>query len=64
MGIFVFVLVKVHGFLVACSDLSLAVRMMGVEGLSVGHSSVECPVHEIPRWIVPRTRQRLGSPVE
>ena len=30
----------------------------------MGHSSVECPVHEIPRWTVPHTRQRLGSPVE
>ena len=30
----------------------------------MGHSSVERPVHEIPRWTVPHTRQRSGSPVE
>ena len=63
-GVFVFVPVEVHGFLVACSDRSLAVRIMGVKGCSEGHSSVERPVHEIPRWTLPRTRQRSGSPVE
>ena len=30
VGIFVFVPVEVHGFLVACSDRSLAVQTMGV----------------------------------
>ena len=63
MEIFVFVPAEVHNFLVACSDRSLAVRTMGVEGCSVGHSSVECPVREIPKWTVPCTRQRSGSPV-
>ena len=61
--IFVFVLAEVHNFLVACSDRSLAVRMMSVKGCSEGHSSVESPVREIPRWIFTRTRQRSGSPV-
>ena len=61
--IFVFVPVEVHNFLVACSDLSLAVRTMVVEGCSEFHSIVERPVREIPRWKVPRTRQRSGSPV-
>ena len=56
--------VEVHNFLVACSDRSLAVRTVGVEGCSVGLSSVERPVREISRWKVPRTRQRSGSPVE
>ena len=35
-----------------------------LKGCSLGHSSVERSIHEIPRWTVPRTRQRLGSPVE
>ena len=61
--IFVFVPVEVHNFLVACLDRSLAVRTMGVKGCSEGHSSVERPVREIPRWTLPRTRQRSGSPV-
>ena len=30
VGIFVFVPVEAHGFLVACSDQSLAVQTMGV----------------------------------
>ena len=64
VGIFVRVLVEGRGFLVACSDRSLAVRKVGVKGCSEGHSSVERPVREIPRWTVPRTRQRSGSPVE
>ena len=64
MEIFLFVPVGVHGFLVACSDRSLAVQTMGVKVCSVGHSIVERPGSEIPRWIVPRTRQRPGSPVE
>ena len=34
VDIFVFVPVEVHNFLVACSDSSLAVRTMGVEGCS------------------------------
>ena len=55
--IFGFVPVEVHNFLVACSDRYLAVRMMGVEECSEGHSSVERPVREIPRWKLPRTRQ-------
>ena len=55
--IFVFVPVEMHDFLVACSDRSLAVRTMGVEGCSEGHSSVERPVREIPRWKLPCTRQ-------
>ena len=61
--IFVFVPVEVHNFIVACLDRSLAVRTMSVEGCSEGHSSVERPVREIPRWKFPCTRQRLGSPV-
>ena len=64
MEIFVFVLVKVHGFLVACSDRYLAVQTMGVKGCSVGDSSVERPVREIHRWTFPCTRQRLVSSVE
>ena len=60
--IFVIVPVEVHDFLVACSDRSLAVRTMGVEGCSVGHSSVERPAREIPRCTVPLMRQRSGSP--
>ena len=60
MDIFVFVTVEFHSFLVACSDCSLEIRTMGVKGCSVGHSSVELPVREIPRWTVPRTRQRSG----
>ena len=64
MGIFVFFLVEVHGFLVAYLYRYLKVRTMGVKGCSVGHSSVELPVSEIPRWTVPCTRQRSGSPVE
>ena len=63
MEIFVFVPAEVHNFLVDCSDRSLAVRTMSVEGCSEGHSSVERPVREIPRWTFPRTRQRSGSPV-
>ena len=60
--IFFFVTVEVHNFLVACSDRSLVVQTMGVEGCSEVHSSVERPVREIPRCKVPRTRQRSGSP--
>ena len=63
MEIFVFVLAEVHNFLVACLDRSLAVRTMDVEGCSEGHSSVERPAREIPRWTLPHTRQRSGSPV-
>ena len=63
VDIFVFVPVEVHNFLVACSYRSLAVRTMGVKECSEGHSSVERPVREIPRWKVSHTRQRLGSPV-
>ena len=63
MEIFMFVPVEVLNFLVACLDRSLEVRTMGVEGCSEVHCSVERPVREIPRWKVPRTRQRLGSPV-
>ena len=55
--------VEVHNFLVACSDRSLAVRTMDVKRCSEGHSSVERPVREIPRWTLPRTRQCSGSPV-
>ena len=58
MKIFVFVPVEVHDFLVACLDRSLAVRTMGVEECSEGHSSVESPVREIPRWTLPRTPKR------
>ena len=54
---------QLHDFIVDFSDCSLAVRTMVVEGCSEGHSSVERPVREIPRWTVPRTRQRPGSPV-
>ena len=61
--IFVFVLAEVHIFLVACLDRSLAFRTMSVEGCSEDNSSVECPVRKIHRWTLPRTRQRLGSPV-
>ena len=61
--IFVFVPVEVHDFLAACSDRSLEVQTMGIKGCSEVHSGVERPVREIPRWTVPRTRQRLVSPV-
>ena len=54
-GDLLFVLVEVHNFLLACSDRSLAVRTMGVEGCSESHSSVESPVREIPRWTFPPT---------
>ena len=63
MEIFVFFPLEVHNFLVACSDRSLAVLTMGVKRCSEGHSSVEHPVREIPRWKLPRKRQHLGSPV-
>ena len=63
MEIFVFVPAEVYNFRMVCSDRSLAVRTMDVEGCSEGHSSVECPVHEIPRWTLPRMRQPSGSPV-
>ena len=58
-----FVPAELHSFLVACSNRSLAVQTMDVEVCSEGHSSVERPVHEIPRWTLPRTRQHSGSPV-
>ena len=61
--IFVFFPTKVRIFLVACSDFSLAVRTMSVEGCSEGHSSVERPVREILRWTLPCTRKLSGSPV-
>ena len=61
MKIFVFVLAEVHNFIVACSGHSMEDRTMDVEEYSEGHSSVACPVSEIPRWILPRARQRLGS---
>ena len=56
MKIFVFVLAEVHNFLVACLGCSLADRTMDVEECSEGHSSVTCPVREIPRWKFPRGR--------
>ena len=61
--IFVFVLAEVHNFLVDCSGRSLADQTMDGKEYSEGHSSVACPVSEIPRWTLPRAHQRLGSPV-
>ena len=49
MDIFVFFFGGVHNFLVACPGRYLAVRMMNFEGCSEGHSSIECPLREIPR---------------
>ena len=62
MKIFVFVSAEVHNFLVACLGRSLADRTMDVGEYSEGHSNVAFPVREIPRWTLPRARQRSGSP--
>ena len=63
LKIFVFVSAEVHNFLVACLGRSLEDQTMGVEEYSEGHYSVVCQVREIPRWTLPRARQRSGSPV-
>ena len=63
LKIFVFVLAEVNNFPVACSGRSLEDRTMDVGEYSEGHSNVAFPVLEIPRWTLPRARQRLESPV-